>query len=455
MLETLKKAFKIKEIRKRLFFTLLMLVVVRLGCQIPIPFIDGEQLQGLFQFGANAAKDAAQSGAASDPLNFFSMFTGGSLEKMSIFALNITPYITSSIIMQLLTIAIPKLDEIQKDGEEGRKKIAEITRYLTVGLALIESSAMVFGFKNTGLFGNPDTMGTAQYWTVLITCILAMTAGSAVLMWIGERITENGVGNGISIVLTINIISGIPSDVKQLFENFVTAEGLSIGSRFLYAAIIVAVLVGIVVLVVILQGAIRKIGVQMSQKVQGRRQVGAQQSNIPLRVNTAGVIPVIFASSLLQFPVVIASFMGKGQKEWTYYLSQSHWLDPANLKYSIGFLVYILLIVFFAYFYTSITFNPREVAKNLNDRGGFIPGIRSGKPTVQYLTKILNYIIFIGAVGLCIVATIPILASGLSGVQLGFGGTSIIIIVGVILETLETIKSMVSERNFSTVKGIF
>lgn len=451
----MKKAFKIKEIRKRLFFTLLMLVVVRLGCQIPIPFIDGEQLQGLFQFGANAAKDAAQSGAASDPLNFFSMFTGGSLEKMSIFALNITPYITSSIIMQLLTIAIPKLDEIQKDGEEGRKKIAEITRYLTVGLALIESSAMVFGFKNTGLFGNPDTMGTAQYWTVLITCILAMTAGSAVLMWIGERITENGVGNGISIVLTINIISGIPSDVKQLFENFVTAEGLSIGSRFLYAAIIVAVLVGIVVLVVILQGAIRKIGVQMSQKVQGRRQVGAQQSNIPLRVNTAGVIPVIFASSLLQFPVVIASFMGKGQKEWTYYLSQSHWLDPANLKYSIGFLVYILLIVFFAYFYTSITFNPREVAKNLNDRGGFIPGIRSGKPTVQYLTKILNYIIFIGAVGLCIVATIPILASGLSGVQLGFGGTSIIIIVGVILETLETIKSMVSERNFSTVKGIF
>ena len=193
----------------------------------------------------------------------------------------------------------------------------------------------------------------------------------------------------------------------------------------------------------------------MSQKVQGRRQVGAQQSNIPLRVNTAGVIPVIFASSLLQFPVVIASFMGKGQAQWTYYLSQSHWLQPGSMKYSIGFVVYILLIIFFAYFYTSITFNPREVAKNLNDRGGFIPGIRSGKPTVEYLTKILNFIIFIGAVGLCIVATIPILASGVSGVSLGFGGTSIIIIVGVILETLETVKSMVSERNFSTVKGIF
>ena len=334
--------------------------------------------------------------------------------------------------MQLLTIAIPKLDEIQKDGEEGRKKIAEITRYLTVGLALIESTAMVFGFKNQGLFGDVNSLKGAHYWIVIITCILAMTAGSAVLMWIGERITESGVGNGISIVLTINIISSIPSDVKNLFTQYLTGENRS--------------------------GAIRKIGVQMSQKVQGRRQVGAQQSNIPLRVNTAGVIPVIFASSLLQFPVVIYSFFNAQgrQAEWAKYLSQSNWLNPTTgWKYSIGFVVYLLLIIFFAYFYTSITFNPREVAKNLNDRGGFIPGIRSGKPTVSYLTKILNYIIFIGAVGLCIVATIPIAASGFSGVALGFGGTSIIIIVGVILETLETIKSMVSERNFSTVKGIF
>ena len=285
-----------------------------------------------------------------------------------------------------------------------------------------------------------------------------MTAGSAVLMWIGERITESGVGNGISIVLTINIISSIPSDVKNLFTQYLTGENRSKGEIILNALIISAILIGVVVLVVILQGAIRKIGVQMSQKVQGRRQVGAQQSNIPLRVNTAGVIPVIFASSLLQFPVVIYSFFNAQgrQAEWAKYLSQSNWLNPTTgWKYSIGFVVYLLLIIFFAYFYTSITFNPREVAKNLNDRGGFIPGIRSGKPTVSYLTKILNYIIFIGAVGLCIVATIPIAASGFSGVALGFGGTSIIIIVGVILETLETIKSMVSERNFSTVKGIF
>ncbi|MCR5430448.1 MAG: preprotein translocase subunit SecY [Eubacterium sp.] len=451
MLETIKKALKIKEIRRRLFFTLLMLVVVRLGCQIPIPFVSGQALTELFGKIAETNSDA---------LNFFNVFTGNSLEKMSIFALNITPYITSSIIMQLLTIAIPKLDEIQKDGEEGRKKIAEITRYLTVGLALIESTAMVLGFRNQGLFGESiqNSIAGVKGWTTIITCILAMTAGSAVLMWIGERITEKGVGNGISIVLTINIISGIPDDVKRLFEQFVTGKGMSVGSRILNALLICAILAGIVVLVVILQGAIRKIGVQMSQKVQGRRQVGAQQSSIPLRVNTAGVIPVIFASSLLQFPVVISSFINANAKqaEWTKYLSQQYWLSPSSgWKYSIGFAVYILLIIFFAYFYTSITFNPREVAKNLNDRGGFIPGIRSGKPTVTYLTKILNYIIFIGAVGLCIVATIPILFSGVTAAQIGFGGTSIIIIVGVILETIETIKSMVSERNFSTVKGIF
>lgn len=446
MLETLKKALKVKEIRKRLLYTFVMLIVVRLGCQIALPFVNADMV-------AEVTSPFKEGG-----FSFFSAITGGSLENMSIFALNITPYITSSIIMQLLTIAIPKLDEIQKDGEEGRKKIAEISRYLTVALALIESTAMIIGFANQGIFNTDtityDTMSSLRKWGVILTGIIAMTAGSAVLMWIGEQITQKGVGNGISIVLTINIISGMPSDISNLFTTFVGGEGKSIGMRGLSALIIVGVIVGIVVLVVILQAATRNIAVQMSQKVQGRRQVGGQQSNIPLKVNTAGVIPVIFASSLLQFPVVIASFFGK-QPEWTYYLTQSHWCKPSQLKYSIGFVVYLLLIVFFAYFYTSITFNPREVAKNLNDRGGFIPGIRSGKPTVEYLTKILNYIIFIGAVGLIIVAIIPILASGLTGANVGFGGTSIIIVVGVILETLQTVKSMITERNYSTVKGIF
>ena len=446
MLETLKKALKIKEIRKRLLYTFVMLIVVRLGCQIAIPFVNADMV-------AEVTSPFKEGG-----FSFLSAITGGSLENMSIFALNITPYITASIIMQLLTIAIPKLDELQKDGEEGRKKIAEITRYLTVALALIESTAMIIGFANQGIFNTDSisygSMSSLRKWGVVLTGIIAMTAGSAVLMWIGEQITEKGVGNGISIVLTINIISGMPSDISNLFTTFVTGEGKSIGMRILSALIIIGVIVGIVVLVVILQAATRNIAVQMSQKVQGRRQVGGQQSNIPLKVNTAGVIPIIFASSLLQFPVVIESFFGK-QPEWANYLTQSHWCKPSQLKYSIGFVVYLLLVLFFAYFYTSITFNPREVAKNLNDRGGFIPGIRSGKPTVEYLTKILNYIIFIGAVGLIIVAVIPILASGLTGANVGFGGTSIIIIVGVILETLQTIKSMITERSYSTVKGIF
>ena len=446
MLETLKKALKVKEIRKRLLYTFVMLIVVRLGCQIAIPFVNADMV-------AEVTSPFKEGG-----FSFLSAITGGSLENMSIFALNITPYITASIIMQLLTIAIPKLDELQKDGEEGRKKIAEITRYLTVALALIESTAMIIGFANQGIFNTDSisygSMSSLRKWGVVLTGIIAMTAGSAVLMWIGEQITEKGVGNGISIVLTINIISGMPSDISNLFTTFVTGEGKSIGMRILSALIIIGVIVGIVVLVVILQAATRNIAVQMSQKVQGRRQVGGQQSNIPLKVNTAGVIPIIFASSLLQFPVVIASFFGK-QPECANYLTQSHWCKPSQLKYSIGFVVYLLLVLFFAYFYTSITFNPREVAKNLNDRGGFIPGIRSGKPTVEYLTKILNYIIFIGAVGLIIVAVIPILASGLTGANVGFGGTSIIIIVGVILETLQTIKSMITERSYSTVKGIF
>ena len=446
MLETLKKALKVKEIQKRILYTFFMLIVVRLGCQLPIPFVNGDAISEIM------------SNFTNENFSFFSAITGGSMEKMSIFALNITPYITASIIMQLLTIAIPKLDELHKDGEEGRKKIAEITRYLTVGLALIESTAMTIGFANQGLFNTYSVvygdMHAIRKWGVIVAGVLAMTAGSAVLMWIGEQITEKGGGNGISIVLTINIISGMPSDIANLFQNFVFKDGMSIGGRGLAALIILGVIVGIIVLVVILQGATRKIAVQMSQKVQGRRQVGGQQSNIPLKVNTAGVIPIIFASSLLQFPVVIASFLGK-TPEWTNYLSQSHWCNPAQWKYSIGFVVYILLIIFFAYFYTSITFNPREVAKNLNDRGGFIPGIRSGKPTVQYLTKILNYIILIGAIGLIIVGVIPIIASGVFGADVGFGGTSIIIIVGVILETLQTIKSMVTERSYSTVKGIF
>ena len=291
MLETFRKAFHIKDIRKKIGYTFLMLIVIRIGSQLPTPGVDSNYIQQFF---------AQNTGEA---FNLFNAFTGGSFEQMSIFALSITPYITSSIIMQLLTIAIPKLEEMQKEGEDGRKKIVAITRYLTVALALIESLAMAVGFGRQGLLVEYNFVNAA-------IVVLTLTAGSAFLMWIGERITEKGVGNGISIVLVINIISRIPSDMTSLFEQFV--KGKPIASAALAVVIILAIIVALVVFVVILQSGERRIAVQYSQKVVGRRTYGGQSTNIPLKVNTAGVIPIIFASSLMQFPVVIASFMGKG-----------------------------------------------------------------------------------------------------------------------------------------------
>ena len=429
MLETFRKAFHIKDIRKKIGYTFLMLIVIRIGSQLPTPGVDSNYIQQFF---------AQNTGEA---FNLFNAFTGGSFEQMSIFALSITPYITSSIIMQLLTIAIPKLEEMQKEGEDGRKKIVAITRYLTVALALIESLAMAVGFGRQGLL--------VEYNFAIV--VLTLTAGSAFLMWIGERITEKGVGNGISIVLVINIISRIPSDMTSLFEQFV--KGKPIASAALAVVIILAIIVALVVFVVILQSGERRIAVQYSQKVVGRRTYGGQSTNIPLKVNTAGVIPIIFASSLMQFPVVIASFMGKGNgsgigSEILRGLNQSNWCNPEQLKYTWGLLLYIVLTVFFAYFYTSITFNPLEIANNMKKSGGFIPGIRPGKPTVEYLTKILNYIIFIGACGLVLVQVVPILFNGWLGAKVSFGGTSLIIIVSVVLETLKQIESQMLVRNY-------
>ena len=432
MLETFRKAFHIKDIRKKIGYTFLMLIVIRIGSQLPTPGVDSNYIQQFF---------AQNTGEA---FNLFNAFTGGSFEQMSIFALSITPYITSSIIMQLLTIAIPKLEEMQKEGEDGRKKIVAITRYLTVALALIESLAMAVGFGRQGLLVEYNFVNAA-------IVVLTLTAGSAFLMWIGERITEKGVGNGISIVLVINIISRIPSDMTALFEQFV--KGKPIASAALAVVIILAIIIALVVFVVILQSGERRIAVQYSQKVAGRRTYGGQSTNIPLKVNTAGVIPIIFASSLMQFPVVIASFMGKGNgsgigSEILRGLNQSNWCNPEQLKYTWGLLLYIVLTVFFAYFYTSITFNPLEIANNMKKSGGFIPGIRPGKPTVEYLTKILNYIIFIGACGLVLVQVVPILFNGWLGAKVSFGGTSLIIIVSVVLETLKQIESQMLVRNY-------
>lgn len=432
MFETVRNAFKLKEIRSRIIYTLLMLVVVRIGTQLPIPGVNGSYFSEWF------------SGNSGSAFGFFDAITGGSFEKMSVFALNITPYIMSSIIIQLLTIAIPKLEELQKDGEEGRKKMTAITRYLTVALALMESLAMAIGFGKSGLLLEYNALN-------IITAVVTLTAGSTVIMWIGERITENGVGNGISIVLTINIISRIPQDLTLLFEQFV--KGKEIAFQVLNLAIIIAIIIAVTVLTVTLQGAERRIPVQYSRKVQGRKQIGGQSSYIPLKVNTAGVIPIIFAQSLFMFPLIIMQLLGKSGGNGVggtilKMLNQSNWCDFKEPIYSIGLIVYIVLVIAFAYFYTSITFNPLEIADNMKKQGGFIPGIRPGKPTSEYLTKILNYIIFIGAVGLVIVAIIPIFFEGAFNASISFGGTSLIIIVGVIIETLKQIESRMLVRNY-------
>ncbi len=431
MFTTLKNAFKIKEVRKKIIFTFLMLVVIRLGSQLPVPGVDRTYFARWF---------SQQTG---DAFNFFNAFTGGSFLNMSILALNITPYITSSIIMQLMTIAIPKLEEMQRDGADGRKKIASITRYVTVVLALVEATAMAVGFGRQGLLEVYNVMN-------VITVIAALTAGSAFLMWVGERITENGVGNGISIVLTINILSRMPQDITQLFEQFVI--GRSIAKGVVAAIIIIAIIVLMVVLVIILNDGVRKIPVQYAKKVQGRKMVGGQTTNIPLKVNTSGVIPVIFASSLMQLPVVICSlFSISSTGVWGEILkgmNSNYWCNPHQMVYSIGLVVYVVLVIFFAYFYTSITFNPLEIAENMKKQGGFIPGIRPGRPTSDYLTKVLNYIVFIGAVGLTIICVVPYFFNGVFGARVSFSGTSLIIIVSVVLETIKQIESQMLVRNY-------
>lgn len=433
MFKTLANAFRVKEIRKKLLFTFLMLIIVRLGSLLPIPGVNTTYLSNLFE-----------------DFSFLNAITGGSLTQASVFALSISPYITSSIIMQLLTIAIPKLEEMQKDGEDGRKKIVSITRYVTVALALIESIAMVIGFGNQGLIEGYSSMATAQKVFSVVFMVAILTAGSAFLMWIGEQITERGVGNGISIVLLINIISSMPDDFISLFETFV--KGQSVLKGTIAVVSIVAIILILVVLTVILCEGERRIPVQYSKKIQGRKTYGGQSSHIPLKVNTSGVIPVIFAQSLLSIPMIVANFCSVDYSsvggKIILGLSSQNWFNRSNMIYTLGVIVYVALIIFFAYFYTSVTFNPIEIANNMKKSGGFIPGIRPGKPTSDYLTKILNKIIFIGAIGLTVVALIPIICSGLFNANVSFGGTSIIIIVGVVLETIRQIESQMVVRDY-------
>ncbi len=430
MFKTIRDAFRIKEVRKRLYYVLFILIIIRLASQVPVPGVDTSFFKNYFGDSAN------------DAFTFLNAFTGGGFENFSILALSITPYITGSIIVQLLTIAFPSLEEMSRDGEEGRKKLNRITRWLNVGLSLFESIAMCIGFGNELIL----EMNVLN----VITVVACLTAGSCFLMWLGDQINDKGVGNGISIVLLINILSRIPQDMITLYENFV--KGKTIARAAVAWVVIIAVILMVTVLTLILNGAERRIPVQYSQKMVGRRRIGGNSSNIPLKVNTGGVIPIIFATSIMSFPGIIVAFIGKTPGGWggkiINMLSPSNWFDTSDWFPTLGLIIYVVLVVFFAYFYTSITFNPIEVADNLKKSGGFIPGIRPGKATEDYLNTVLKYIIFIGAVGLIIVCVIPYIFNGLFNAEVSFGGTSLIIIVSVILETLQQIDSMMLVRNY-------
>ena len=420
MIQTVVQAWRIPEMRKKMIFTFFMLVIFRIGSNIPVPFINRELLQSMF--------DANTSGL----FGLFDLFSGGSFSNFTIFALSITPYITSSIILQLLTIAIPSLEALAKEGEEGRRKIASYTRYITIVLALIQAIGYTFG-----LFRNVLTTDSVL---VKIMIVLVLIAGTAFLMWLGEKIDEKGVGNGISLLIFAGIVSRIPTAVSKTIKGTV-AGTYSIVSVILFCIFAVLVMVGIV----LVQEGTRKIPVQYAKRVVGRKMYGGQASHLPIKVNQAGVIPVIFATSLLQLPLTFAyMFPTSGFAAWA-----SKWISPSGTP---GFWVYFIfdmvLIFAFTYFYGSISFNPVEIADNMKNNGGFIPGIRPGKATSDYIHKVALRLDLVSAIFLAIVSAIPSLLSHWSSLNISFGGTSLIIAVGVALDTVRALETQMQMRNY-------
>ena len=422
MIQTLVQAWKIPEMRKKILYTLIMMVVFRLGSNIPVPCIDRSQLAAMF--------DANESGL----FGLFDLFSGGSFSNFTIFALSITPYITASIILQLLTVAIPKLEELAKQGQEGQRKIAQWTRYLTVVLALVQAIGYTFGLFRNVLSDNSIF--------AKIVIVLTLVAGTAFLMWLGERINENGIGNGISLIIFAGIVSRIPTSISRTIKGL-SAGTVSIVSVIIFLIFALAVIMGIVMV----QEGNRKIPVQYAKRVVGRKMYGGQSTHIPLKVNQAGVIPVIFAISLLQIPATIAYMTGNDNGFSRFvakYLSTTG--TPGIWIYLV---LDILLIIFFTYFYGSITVNPVEIADNMKANGGFIPGIRPGKPTSDYIGKVLSRLNFSSAIFLAIIAAIPIIIGHFTSFSSSFGGTSLIIAVGVALDTMKALETQMVMRNYS------
>ncbi len=422
MFKTFANAWRIEDLRKKILFTLFIILMYRVGSAIPVPYVNVAYLQEYFLSLENTV------------LGLYNVMSGGAFSSATIFALSIQPYINSSIIMQLLCVAIPALERMQKDeGEEGRKKIASITRYVTVAIALIQGSAYYILIRSNSLL----TADGSGVWAAIVI-VMTFTAGSALIMWLGEQITEFGIGNGISIILFASIVSRFPSAVITSISN------ISAGTLTWWAAVLELIgAVVMILLIVFVNDAERRIPVQYSKRVVGRKMYGGQSTHLPMKVNMSGVMPVIFAQSIVSLPATIAQLAGWNGTFWTYVQRTNTWLYV---------IFYALLIVFFGYFYSTIQFNPIEISNNLRKNGGFIPGYRPGKPTSQYIQKVLNKVTLFGSIYLCIIAAAPYVVSIYSNVAqqvgLSLGGTSIIIVVGVALETVQALESQMLMRHY-------
>ena len=422
MLKTVAQAWKVPEIRSKMIFTLFMLVIYRIGSCIPIPNINRAVLAELF---------SGEAGL----FDLFDLFSGGSFSNFTIFALSITPYITASIIIQLLSMAFPYFERMAREGVEGRKKMAQWTRYMTVVLALIQAIGLT-----VGLFRQAVVDKSAFS---IVVMVLTLTAGTAFLMWLGEQINDRGIGNGISLLIFAGIVARIPSAIRSL-ATAVEGGSMSIITLIIFAIVAVAVTAGVIAI----QEGQRRIPVQYAKRVVGRKMYGGQSTHIPMKVNQSGVIPIIFAMSLLQFPLTITYFL-KSNSGFTEFVTK--WLSPSGMPgvWVCGALN-VALIIFFTYFYTQVSFNPADVADNMKANGGFIPGLRPGKATEEYLQKVMSRLTIVGAIFLAIIATMPtllsVMAPGLRGIQ--FGGTSLLIAVGVALDTVRQLENQMLMRNY-------
>ena len=434
MFKTIKNALKTPDVRKRILYTLLLIVIFRLGCYITVPGVNSITL--------NEAM-SSNNGVA----GLIDMISGGAFSRFSVFAMSISPYITASIVIQLLGMIIPSLERLTKEGgEEGRKKINRYTKILTLVLALIEAIGVFVSYKSSGIFVNTN-------FSTAALVVISLVAGTSILMWLGDEITNKGIGNGISIIIFIGIISGLPSFVTTLWNLVITDNGFSTTGLLMALGLIIGAIV-LIAGVVFIQQAERRVPVQYPKKVVGRKMVGAQNTHIPLKLAMAGVMPIIFASSFLTFPAMILQIFVKDIATQTGFWAGVYKFSIATSSSSVGIgysianaLVYLVLIMAFTFFYTYATFNPAEVSNNIKQNGGFIPGIRAGKPTTDYLTSIISTLTWFGGFFLAVIAILPMLLR-FTGLNVAFGGTSILIVVGVALETVQQLESLLVMRHY-------